>query len=278
MLGRARPRDAGRAGAWPQVERELLVENTITLPVQINGKKRADVTVARDAAKRRNRGCRSGARCGKKGARRQGAEEGDRRAATDRQCGGVNRASWRRLAAGPARRRACRGGPDRRLLPAALRHASFARRGQRARQACRDRRCRRSIAPNGTPTARVAVALRNALQFDLTGGGAAAPVRADLSRSRSASRTSQYTVVIDPTSGRPDAQIDRVDGALTADRDRDRQSRGQATRPSPHVDYDIPGSQQRFASSARSATPRTAPSRWSPRRSGTGWRRISSPD
>jgi leucyl-tRNA synthetase len=35
--------------AWPQVEADLLVENTITLPVQINGKKRADVTVARDA-------------------------------------------------------------------------------------------------------------------------------------------------------------------------------------------------------------------------------------
>ena len=34
---------------WPVVEQTLLVENTITLPVQINGKKRADVTVARDA-------------------------------------------------------------------------------------------------------------------------------------------------------------------------------------------------------------------------------------
>ncbi len=36
---------------WPAVEAELLVETTITLPVQINGKKRADVTVARDAGK-----------------------------------------------------------------------------------------------------------------------------------------------------------------------------------------------------------------------------------
>jgi leucyl-tRNA synthetase len=34
---------------WPKLEPELLVENTITLPVQINGKKRADVTVAREA-------------------------------------------------------------------------------------------------------------------------------------------------------------------------------------------------------------------------------------
>ena len=35
---------------WPEVEPGLLVEDTITLPVQINGKKRADVTIARDAA------------------------------------------------------------------------------------------------------------------------------------------------------------------------------------------------------------------------------------
>jgi leucyl-tRNA synthetase len=35
--------------AWPQLERALLVEETLTLPVQINGKKRTDVTVPRDA-------------------------------------------------------------------------------------------------------------------------------------------------------------------------------------------------------------------------------------
>jgi leucyl-tRNA synthetase len=37
------------AEPWPKLEPELLVESTITLPVQINGKKKADVTVARDA-------------------------------------------------------------------------------------------------------------------------------------------------------------------------------------------------------------------------------------
>jgi leucyl-tRNA synthetase len=36
---------------WPQVEADLLLESNITLPVQINGRKRADVTVARDAEK-----------------------------------------------------------------------------------------------------------------------------------------------------------------------------------------------------------------------------------
>ncbi len=35
--------------AWPQVERDLLIEDTVTLPVQINGKKRADITVSRKA-------------------------------------------------------------------------------------------------------------------------------------------------------------------------------------------------------------------------------------
>src|SRR3974390_6893 len=37
--------------AWPQIELELLVESTIPLPVQVNGKKRADVTVPRAAGK-----------------------------------------------------------------------------------------------------------------------------------------------------------------------------------------------------------------------------------
>jgi leucyl-tRNA synthetase len=35
--------------AWPEVDRALLVENAMTLPVQVNGKKRADVTVSRNA-------------------------------------------------------------------------------------------------------------------------------------------------------------------------------------------------------------------------------------
>jgi leucyl-tRNA synthetase len=34
---------------WPALEPALLIEDTITLPVQINGRKRGDVTVARTA-------------------------------------------------------------------------------------------------------------------------------------------------------------------------------------------------------------------------------------
>ena len=35
--------------SWPTLETALLVEETMTLPIQVNGKKRADVTVARNA-------------------------------------------------------------------------------------------------------------------------------------------------------------------------------------------------------------------------------------
>jgi leucyl-tRNA synthetase len=34
---------------WPEVDRSLLIEDEITLPVQVNGKKRADITVPRGA-------------------------------------------------------------------------------------------------------------------------------------------------------------------------------------------------------------------------------------
>ena len=37
---------------WPQIERDLLVEDTVTLVVQVNGKKRGDVTVPRTAQNR----------------------------------------------------------------------------------------------------------------------------------------------------------------------------------------------------------------------------------
>ncbi|HEV7874331.1 MAG TPA: class I tRNA ligase family protein, partial [Enterovirga sp.] len=35
--------------SWPKLDASLLVEDVITLPVQVNGKKRADITVAQDA-------------------------------------------------------------------------------------------------------------------------------------------------------------------------------------------------------------------------------------
>ena len=34
---------------WPEIDRSLIVATHITMPVQVNGRKRADVTVPRDA-------------------------------------------------------------------------------------------------------------------------------------------------------------------------------------------------------------------------------------
>ena len=39
------------AEPWPEADRSLLVEDTITLAVQVNGKRRDEITVAKDAAK-----------------------------------------------------------------------------------------------------------------------------------------------------------------------------------------------------------------------------------
>src|SRR6185437_2749614 len=46
---------AGQSGLvseanWPKIERDLLVEDQVTLVVQVNGTKRGDVTVAQNAA------------------------------------------------------------------------------------------------------------------------------------------------------------------------------------------------------------------------------------
>ncbi len=35
---------------WPEVDESLLVEDTVTLPIQVNGKRRAEITVPKDAA------------------------------------------------------------------------------------------------------------------------------------------------------------------------------------------------------------------------------------
>ena len=62
-------------------------------------------------------------------------------------------------------------------------------------------------APKGTPTERIAVAMYNALSYDLHNGGNGAPpiyrLNVDVS-------SSQFVAVINPTSGRPDASIEVV--------------------------------------------------------------------
>ena len=98
-------------------------------------------------------------------------------------------------------------------------------------------------AAKGTPTERVAVALYNALSYNLHNGGNGAP---PLYRLKVDVSSSQFTAVINPTSGRPDASIEVVSASfeLTELATGKEVASGAATA---HVDYDIPGSQQRFA-------------------------------
>jgi LPS-assembly lipoprotein len=98
-------------------------------------------------------------------------------------------------------------------------------------------------APKGTPTERVAIGMRNALQFDLHNGqNTFAPIYA----LKVAVGSTQFTAYVDPVTGRPDTQIEVVSASY--------QLVELATGKTVvsdityvHVDYDIPGSQQRFA-------------------------------
>jgi LPS-assembly lipoprotein len=98
-------------------------------------------------------------------------------------------------------------------------------------------------APKGTPTERVAIGLRNALQFDLHNGGSPGPLMYALKVSVA---STQYTAYVDPTTGRPDTQIQIV----IANYQLLELATGKTVvvdSTIAHVDYDIPGSQQRFA-------------------------------
>ena len=95
----------------------------------------------------------------------------------------------------------------------------------------------------GTAQARVAVALRNALQFDLNGGaGATSPTH----QLKITVNTTDITVTIDPISGRPTEEI----GGVRVTYQLVEIETGKVVvndGTSANVGYDIPGPQQRFA-------------------------------
>ena len=95
----------------------------------------------------------------------------------------------------------------------------------------------------GTPTERIAVSMRNALDYNLhNGGNALAPTY----QLKVMVNTSQFTAVLDPITGRPNTEIDNV----TANYQLVELSTGKVVVRDncfAHVDFDIPGSQQRFA-------------------------------
>jgi LPS-assembly lipoprotein len=99
-------------------------------------------------------------------------------------------------------------------------------------------------APNGTPTARLAVALRNALMSDLNGG--ANPIsplyRLDI-RITGAGSTS---VIVDVSSGRPDSELEAVNASFSlTEIESNKVVLSDSTFA--RASYDIPGGAQRFA-------------------------------
>ena len=97
--------------------------------------------------------------------------------------------------------------------------------------------------PKGTPTERVAIGMRNALTFDLHNGGSPAPPAYAL---KVQVGSTQFTAYVDPTTGRPDSQIQIVIASYQlVELATGKMVLNDVTNV--HVDYDIPGSQQRFA-------------------------------
>ena len=98
-------------------------------------------------------------------------------------------------------------------------------------------------APAATATARLAVEVRNALMFELTGGSGNAPPTHRLAISLS---TATSSIIVDPTTARPEFEITGIDAVyvLTENGTNKPVINGSATA---RVSYDIPGQQQRLA-------------------------------
>ena len=98
-------------------------------------------------------------------------------------------------------------------------------------------------APGGSALARIAVEVRNAILFDFTGGGGRTPPTHRLVIALS---TSTGSIIVDPTTARPEFEITSVDAhyRLVEAATNKQVMDGSA---SVRVSYDIPGQQQRFA-------------------------------
>jgi LPS-assembly lipoprotein len=98
-------------------------------------------------------------------------------------------------------------------------------------------------APKGQPSGRLAVILRNALQYGFNNSaGANAPTHRLIVNVT----TTQMTVIVDPNSGRPNAEVDSVIASYRLVEIATGRTVVADTTFS-HVDFDVPGSQQRFA-------------------------------
>jgi LPS-assembly lipoprotein len=98
-------------------------------------------------------------------------------------------------------------------------------------------------APKGTDESRLAVEIRNALLFNLTGGGASAPPTHKL---RISIVTSQAYIIVDIHTSRPDMQITGINASYSLTE----LATGRVVvtgQTFSRVSYDVPGQQQRFA-------------------------------
>ena len=98
-------------------------------------------------------------------------------------------------------------------------------------------------APKGTDEARLAVEIRNALLYDFTGGGYAAPPTHRLKISISSTRAS---IIVDVNTSRPDIENYGINATYTLSE----LATGKVVvtgQTFSRVSYDIPGQQQRFA-------------------------------
>jgi LPS-assembly lipoprotein len=98
-------------------------------------------------------------------------------------------------------------------------------------------------APKGTSESRLAVEVRNALLFNLTGGGAEAP---PTHRLKISIVTTQAAIIVDIHTSRPDTQITGINATYTLTEI----ATGKIVvtgQTFARVSYDVPGQQQRFA-------------------------------
>jgi LPS-assembly lipoprotein len=99
------------------------------------------------------------------------------------------------------------------------------------------------VAPKGQTVSRIAVALRNSLQYGLNG---AAGANAPTYTLKVIVGVTNLSIIVDITSGRPDAQV----ASVIASYQLIEIATGKtvlADSTFAHVDYDIPGAAQRFA-------------------------------
>ena len=71
---------------WPLAEAALLIDDTVTIAVQVNGKRRDELIVPRDLSQDDLKAIGAEVGYGGQGDRRQARQENHRRAAKDRQC------------------------------------------------------------------------------------------------------------------------------------------------------------------------------------------------